>query len=53
MKWDEKETRVLVCVFHQLQYVVWRGTDVDFIRRIATPSINRLDIDEINAIRLP
>ena len=48
LKWNDKETRVIVCAFHQLQYVIWRGTDLEFIRRITTPSLNKLDNMEIN-----
>lgn len=45
--WDEWQTKILMCAFHQLRYVVWRGTDLEFIKRIMTPSLQKLDMAEI------
>jgi hypothetical protein len=38
-----------MCAFHQLRYIVWRGTDLEFIKRIVTPSLQKLDMAEISA----
>lgn len=46
--WDERQTRILMCAFHQLRYIVWRGTDMEFIKRIVTPSLQKLDMAEIS-----
>lgn len=37
MKWEERETRVILCGMHQLQYVIWHETDLEFVKKIATP----------------
>jgi hypothetical protein len=37
-----------MCAFHQLRYIVWRGTDLEFIKRIVTPSLQKLDMAEIS-----
>ena len=44
--WNERQTKVLVCTLHQLKYVVWRGTDLEFIRRIVTPTLQKADMIE-------
>jgi len=38
-----------MCALHQLRYVVWRGTDLEFIKRIVTPSLQELDMSEVNS----
>jgi iron uptake system EfeUOB component EfeO/EfeM len=43
MKWEERETRVVLCGMHQLQYVMWHETDLEFVKKIATPLL--LDSD--------
>lgn len=43
--WDEQGTKVLVRAFHQLLYMVWRGTDLEFIKRIMT--LQEIDMAEI------
>jgi hypothetical protein len=37
MQWDEKETMLVFCNGHYTQYTDWQGTDIDFVKIIATP----------------
>lgn len=53
LTWDDRQTKVLMCALHQLRYVVWRGTDLEFIKRIVTPSLQRLDMEEIGIKTAP
>jgi hypothetical protein len=37
MQWDEEETTVVFCNRHFADYSDWQGTDIDFVKTIATP----------------
>ena len=38
MQWDEDETTVVFCDRHSLDYIYWKGSDRDFVKKIATPT---------------
>jgi hypothetical protein len=38
LAWDEYETDLAFCEYHDIEYERWTGTDTSFIKRIATPS---------------
>jgi hypothetical protein len=44
MQWDYQETTLVFCDRHTLDYVDWKGTDSDFIKKIATPSSAEIDM---------
>lgn len=39
LQWDEEETTVVFCGKHTVEYMGWNGSDRDFVKKIATPSI--------------
>jgi hypothetical protein len=43
MQWDEEETTLVFCNGHFAEYNDWQGTDIDFVKMIATPKSSKRD----------
>jgi hypothetical protein len=43
MRWDAEETMLVFCNRHILDYFDWQGTDIDFVKMIATPKNGKGD----------
>jgi hypothetical protein len=52
MEWDHEGTTVVFCSHHTLDYFNWDGTDIDFVKVIATPKRNSKTTDRIALIEM-
>ena len=43
MRWNNEETTVVFCTRHIMDYFDWEGTDIDFVKMIATPKSSKRD----------
>lgn len=44
--WGERGTKLSMCGMHQLQFKLWDGTEEEFVKMIATPTIGGLNQED-------